>query len=94
MKLLIADDEQYVRDSLAEEIEWSRYGIELAGVASDGREAVEMGQRLRPDVLLTDIRMPHGSGLDVMRKLKETLPKLRAFIDHMRQTLAEYIRRG
>lgn len=80
MKLLIADDEQYVRYSLAEEIDWAKYGIELAGTASDGEEAFELAMRIRPDLLLTDIRMPVLSGLDLMRKLKPELPQMKVVL--------------
>lgn len=80
MKLLIADDEQYVRDSLAKEIEWSKYGITLEGVASDGKEVLEMALRLKPDVLLTDIRMPYIDGLELTRILKEQLPRLKVIL--------------
>lgn len=94
MKLLIADDEQYVRDSLALGIEWSKYGIVLEGVAAEGREALEMALRLKPDVLLTDIRMPNMDGLELMRRLKDELPRLKVIFltgwsdfDYARQAL-------
>lgn len=80
MKLLIADDERYVRDSLAGEIEWTQYGITLEGVASDGMEAAEMALRLQPDVLLTDIRMPRMDGLELTRYLKERMPRLKVVL--------------
>ena len=79
MKLLIADDELYIRQTL-ESIDWNQYGIELAGVATDGQEAYEMGRRLRPDVFLTDIRMPHMSGLEVMKQLKQETPHLKVIL--------------
>ncbi|MEF2244744.1 response regulator transcription factor [Paenibacillus sp. IITD108] len=80
MKLLIADDEQYVRDSLTTDIDWNKYGIHLEGVAIDGREAFEMALRLRPDVLLTDIRMPYMDGLELIKQLKMELPQLKAIL--------------
>lgn len=79
MKLLIADDEEYVRTSL-QEIPWSNYGITLEGVASDGQEAHEMALRLKPDVLLTDIRMPYINGLELTRRLKNGLPCLKVVL--------------
>lgn len=80
MKLLIADDEQYVRYSLTKEIDWAKYGIEVTGVASDGREAVELARSTRPDLLLTDIRMPLLSGLEVIKCLKSELPQMKVVL--------------
>jgi two-component system, response regulator YesN len=79
MRLLIADDEEYVRASL-QEIAWTKYGITVEGVASDGREAHEMAIRLRPDVLLTDIRMPFIDGLELTRRLRQELPALKVVL--------------
>jgi two-component system, response regulator YesN len=79
LKLIIADDELYVRESLSE-LDWNRYGITLAGTASDGREAVDLCRKLLPDLLLTDIRMPHLSGLEAMKLLKAEFPAMKFII--------------
>jgi len=80
MRLLVADDEQYVRTTFTEEIPWGQYGIMLEGVAVDGKEAYDMSLRLKPDVLLTDIRMPHMNGLELTKALRKELPQLKVIL--------------
>ena len=77
MRIMIADDEQYIRTALAEELDWSKHGIELLGAASDGREALELCRRLAPDLLVTDIRMPYYSGIEVMKLLRHERPAMK-----------------
>ncbi len=79
-KMIIADDESMVRDSLPEKLNWSDYQIEITGMASDGEEAYEMVLKGKPDILLTDIRMPHMDGLELSAKLREEMPQLKIII--------------
>ena len=65
MRLLIADDHLLFRDSLKNLLE--ARGLEVAGVAADGRQAVEMTRQLRPDVVLMDLSMPEMDGLTATR---------------------------
>lgn len=71
LKLLIADDEQYIRVSLTEDIQWGDFGIQLIGCASTGKEALDLVRLLKPDVLLSDILMPDLTGLDLIKTLRE-----------------------
>lgn len=66
VKLLIADDEASIRNGLSNVIAWEEYGIQLVGVAANGRQALEMMRASRPDIVITDIRMPHISGLELI----------------------------
>jgi len=68
MRVLIVDDEALARDRLRSLLE-SMPGCEVVGEAADGRAAVEAAQRLRPDVVLLDIRMPAMDGLEAARHL-------------------------
>ncbi len=70
-KMIVADDEYLVRDSLMNIIPWNNYGIDVIASAVNGQEAYDMCKDLRPDILLTDIRMPILDGLEVAMKLKE-----------------------
>lgn len=70
-KILIVDDEQLIRDGLRKIIAWDEHGIEIAGEASNGLEALDAVQRLKPNLLLTDIRMPMMDGLKLIRTLRE-----------------------
>ncbi|HYM67111.1 MAG TPA: response regulator transcription factor, partial [Patescibacteria group bacterium] len=68
MRVLIADDQQLVRAGLRMILEHEP-DIEVVGEASDGEEALEAARRLRPDILLMDIRMPRMDGLEATRNL-------------------------
>ena len=67
LRVVIADDQEIVRSGIRLILE--AHGIDVLGEATDGREAVELARRLRPDVVLVDIRMPRLDGLEVTRLL-------------------------
>jgi DNA-binding NarL/FixJ family response regulator len=70
VRVLIADDSVIVRERLVSMLsEFS--GIEIVGQARDATEAIDAIRRLRPDVVILDIRMPGGSGIDVLRAIKK-----------------------
>jgi len=68
LRLLVADDHEIVRRGLRSIIE-EQPGWEIAGEATNGREAVEKAKRLRPDVTVLDLGMPNLSGLEATRQL-------------------------
>lgn len=71
LKMVIADDKPSTREGLRRIVAWEEEGIQVVGVTADGRETMEACAREEPDILLTDIRMPHLSGLEVARALRE-----------------------
>ena len=71
MRLLIAEDELWLRKRLVSTIDWSSYGISDVYEAEDGGEALEIALKEKPDIVITDIRMPELSGIDLMKKLNE-----------------------
>ncbi len=79
IKLMIVDDEPWIRTSLKNRIDWSEEMI-LCGEASDGFEALELAANLRPDIVITDVRMPEMSGLELIRRLREFLPDIQSVI--------------
>lgn len=77
LKFLIADDEKYVRDSLRDVIESAfnekNEQFEISE-ARNGREAIEIAERLRPDIIIIDIKMPGIDGLKAVREIRGFLP--------------------
>jgi len=68
IRVIIADDQHLIRTGLRMILD-AQPGIEVIGEAADGREAVALAQRLRPDVCLFDIRMPEMDGIEATRQL-------------------------
>jgi DNA-binding NarL/FixJ family response regulator len=68
IRVLIADDQDIVRTGLRMILD-AQAGIEVVGEASNGRDALDLARRLRPDVCLLDIRMPELDGIEVTRRL-------------------------
>ncbi|WP_270170207.1 response regulator [Paenibacillus sp. SYP-B4298] len=71
LKALVVDDEYLVRAGLCQTVDWEEYGIQIVGEACNGKEGLEMALRLRPEIIVTDIRMPHMNGLELLRHLQE-----------------------
>lgn len=76
IKVVIADDEERICRLIEALVDWDSMEMEIAGTAHNGLEAAEMVEKLRPDILITDIRMPGCSGLDLIRCTKECNEKL------------------
>lgn len=76
VRVVLADDQRLVRESLSTLLGLLD-GIELVGNAADGREALELVETRRPDVVLMDLRMPRLDGIETIRRLRETHPDVR-----------------
>ena len=70
-KVLFAEDELLVRIGLQNAIKWSEYSMELAAQADDGGQAFELFKKVRPDVVITDIRMDVMDGSTLIRNIRE-----------------------
>lgn len=79
-KVFIVDDEIFVRESFREQIDRQGSGFVLAGEASDGEMALSMIKDLKPDILVTDIRMPFMDGIELARIVKRTMPWVKIVI--------------
>lgn len=74
MRILIADDHALFRDGVASLV--GAWGHEVVGQASNGLEAVDLATRLEPDLVLMDVRMPGGSGLEATARIKAARPSV------------------
>ncbi len=74
MKVFLAEDEFVVREGIKNCIDWETHGYEFCGEAGDGEVAYSMIQKLQPDILITDIKMPFMDGLTLSRMVKEEYP--------------------
>ena len=74
--IVIADDEVALRQAMIKRIDWKSIGFEVIGEAENGVEALELVERLEPDLLLTDIKMPFISGINLARKVREIRPAM------------------
>ena len=79
-KVLIIDDEPIIRKGLANIVNWSQLQCEICGEASDGLMGEECILNLKPDIVLTDIRMPKADGLSMIKRVKEISPQTKIII--------------
>ena len=75
-RVMLVDDEEEVREGVREKVEWNRCGFELVAEASNGQEAWETAKTVAPDVVITDIRMPFMSGLELCHNLRTMFPDI------------------
>ena len=80
IKLIIADDEPLVLVGLQSMLKWDELGIEIACVARNGKQLEEAIKTYNPDLVLTDIKMPIKSGLEVLKQCRSAQGKLPLFI--------------
>jgi two-component system nitrate/nitrite response regulator NarL len=79
VRILVADDHPIFRDGLRKLLEAEK-DFEVIGEASDGGEAIEMAQRLKPDVLLLDLAMPRVPGLEALRLLGNSVETIKVIL--------------
>lgn len=71
-KVILVDDERFVAETIARVIDWEACGVQLSGVYLNGFDALEAIRSIHPDIVITDIKMPVMSGLELIRKGRET----------------------
>ena len=76
MKILIVEDEAPIRDWISYTVKNISEDFELIGSASNGREAYELSLKIKPDVIITDIKMPIMDGLELSKRIKEIMPEV------------------
>lgn len=78
MKLMLADDHPLFLEGLQYLLE--TYGIDVAGTAKNGIEALEKARALKPDIILMDIKMPGCSGIDALKLIKAEMPGIKVIM--------------
>ncbi len=80
VKVYLVEDEIIIRQSIKNSIDWEKEGYEFVGDASDGELALPVILKEKPDILITDIRMPFMDGLELSRMVKAELPDIKIVI--------------
>jgi two-component system nitrate/nitrite response regulator NarL len=79
IRILVADDERLFREALRALLE-TESGFSIVGDAADGADALKLVRRVKPDVLLLDLAMPRLPGLDALRTLAKSSPRVRTIV--------------
>jgi two-component system response regulator YesN len=80
LKVLIVDDESWTRDIIKAFGEWENLGMEIVGEAEDGQEALRLTESLRPDIVITDMRMPGTDGTALLQMLNDDYPAIKTVV--------------
>lgn len=80
LKVFLVEDESIVREGLKNNIPWQEYGYQFMGEASDGEMALPAIRKIRPDVLITDIKMPFMDGLALAQIVTQEIPDIKVII--------------
>ena len=79
-KVFLVEDEIVAREGIRDNVDWYAVGFEFCGEAPDGELALPLIEATRPDVVITDIKMPFMDGLQLSRLVKERFPGTKIII--------------
>ena len=98
LKVFLTEDESIVREGLRDNIPWEQYGFTFVGEASDGETALPLIRKLKPDILITDIKMPFMDGLAISAVVSRELPNTKIILisgyddfDYARQAIELHV---
>jgi len=74
--ILIVDDELLIRQGLINYLDWESEGFNIVGGAANGKEALEMIEKYKPHIVITDVVMPVMDGIELVKKVKEKYPAI------------------
>ena len=75
-RVILVDDERLIIRGLTTVVPWAKLGCEVVGSAYDGASGLELIRKLRPDIVLTDIRMPNMDGLTMLAAIRSEFPEI------------------
>lgn len=73
-KCILVDDEDEIRQAIAAKVDFNSAGFELCGTAANGADALELIEKTMPDLVITDIKMPYMTGIELARAIREIHP--------------------
>ena len=79
-RIMIADDEESIRNGIAHTLPWQEWGYEVCALCASGQEVMDQLEACRPDVVLSDIRMPGMDGVELMQQLNSRYPQIKIVI--------------
>ena len=74
LKIAIVDDDRIIRRWLTHSVPWEEAGCELSGAASDGEQGLQLIEKARPDIVISDIKMPFMDGVQMAKLAKHKYP--------------------
>ena len=77
IKVFLVEDEYAIREGIKKSVDWEKNGFELVGEAGDGEMAFPKILKTKPDILITDIRMPFMDGLELATLVKKELSDIK-----------------
>lgn len=80
IKVFLVEDEIIIRNGIKNSIDWEMHGYDFVGEASDGELALPMILEKKPDILITDVKMPFMDGLELSEQVKKALPATKIMI--------------
>ena len=79
-RIMVVDDEEEIRLGIIKKIDWESNGFIVVGDAENGQDALEKAEKLQPDVIMTDIKMPFMDGLELGKRLAESMPSTKIIV--------------
>lgn len=79
-RIMIVDDEEEIRLGIIKKIDWEGNGFIVVADCENGRDALEMAEKLRPDIIMTDVKMPFMDGLELGNRISEIMPSTKIII--------------
>lgn len=76
LKVVLVDDEDIIREGIVKGVNWNDLGMVVVGTAEDGEQALEVIENTRPDIIITDIKMPFIDGLELVGRIKPVYPEM------------------
>ena len=80
MKVIITDDEIQIRKGLRMKVDWEEEGFQIAGEASNGKEALELLRNMEIDLVITDMRMPIMDGIELAKQCQQEFPTVKVIV--------------